>query len=74
MVVGLVALFHKQRGNVTSMNAQGESVLRNILSHPEATNATRHHARFGNIMEIKTPNGQEARFSEDGTVFHGLIE
>ena len=68
------SLFPKATGNATSINAQGKSVLQNILSHPNASTVTRHHGRFGNIMEIKIPNGQGVRFSADGKTFFGFIE
>ncbi|MGB3464929.1 MAG: hypothetical protein WBA74_06660 [Cyclobacteriaceae bacterium] len=68
------SLFPKATGNAASMNAQGKSVLQNIISHPNASTVTRHHRRFGNIMEIKIPNGQGARFSADGKTFFGFIE
>lgn len=53
---------------------QGEAVLKSIIKHPNATTVTRHHARFGKVMEIKIPNGQGARFSADGKTFYGFIE
>lgn len=68
------SLFPKATGNATSMNAQGKSVLQNIVSHPNASTVIRHHGRFGNIVEIKIPNGQGARFSADGKTFFGFIE
>ena len=68
------SLFPKATGNAASINAQGKSVLQNIISHPNASTVTRHHGRFGNIMEIKIPNGQGARFSADGKTFFGFIE
>lgn len=68
------SLFPKATGNAASINSQGQTVLKNIINNPNATTVTRHHARFGNIMEIKIPNGQGARFSADGKTFHGFIE
>jgi len=70
----LGSLFPKATGNAASINAQGEAVLKNIINHPNATTVTRHHARFGDIMEIKIPNGQGARFSVDGKTFYEFIE
>lgn len=68
------SVFPKATGNPASINAQGKRVLQNILINPNATTITRHHARFGNIMEIKLPNRQGARFSADGKIFFGFIE
>jgi hypothetical protein len=70
----LGSLFPKTTGNTASINAQGETILKNIITHPNASTVTRHHGRFGDIMEIKIPNGQGARFSKDGKTFFGFIE
>ena len=66
--------FPTATGNPASINQQGERILNSILNNPAATSSTRHHARFGNILEIKTPGGRGARFSADGKTFLGLIE
>ncbi|WP_340067362.1 RHS repeat-associated core domain-containing protein [Ascidiimonas aurantiaca] len=66
--------FPKVTGNQASINAQGEQILSNILNNPASTTTTRHHARFGDILEVMAPNGQGARFSADGETFIGLIE
>lgn len=68
------SLFPKATGNTASINAQAQSVLKNIINNPNATIVERHHARFGDIMEIKIPNGQGARFSADGKTLYGFIE
>ncbi len=70
----LGSLFPKATGNTASINAQGETILKNIITNPNASTVTRHHGRFGDIMEIKIPNGQGARFSKDGKTFFGFIE
>lgn len=66
--------FEKACGNDVAKNLQGNKVLDSILSDPEASAIVRHHARFGDILEIRTPDGIGARFSADGTVFIGFIE
>ena len=68
------SVFPKATGNPASMNAQGEAVLRNILTNPSATTTVRNHARFGDILEVKVPGGGGARFSADGNNFIGFIE
>jgi RHS repeat-associated protein len=62
------------QGPAASMNQQGVQILEGILSHPQATTTVRHHARFGNILEVKVPGGNGARFSADGKEFIGFIE
>ena len=66
--------FPRAKGNVAAINAQGEKVLSEILTNPSSVTTTRHHARFGNIIEVKAPNGQGARFTADGEKFIGFIE
>ncbi len=66
--------FGQATGSTASLNAQGEKVLKEILKNPASTTTTRHHARFGDILEIKAPNGQGVRFSKDGKKFIGLLE
>ena len=66
--------FPQAKGNPAAMNAQGESVFRDILNNPDVRTITRHHARFGNILEYKLPNGMGARFSRDLNKFFGFIE
>jgi RHS repeat-associated protein len=54
--------FPKATGTASAINAQGETVLRGILTNPNTTVVSRHHARFGNVIEYKLPGGQGARF------------
>jgi hypothetical protein len=68
------SIFPKATGNAATINAQGEAVLNRILTNPNATNAIRHHARFGNVLEYRIPGGQGARFSGDGKTFIGFLE
>lgn len=68
------SLFPKATGSSADMTAQGEKVLNGILTNPKITTTTRHHARFGEILEIKIPGGQGARFSKDGKTFIGFLE
>lgn len=68
------SVFPKATGNAASMNAQGNNVLTEILTHPQVSFTARHHARFGNVVEYKIPGGQGARFSGDGQKFIGFIE
>jgi RHS repeat-associated protein len=66
--------FPKATGNQSDINNQAEIVLSNIINHPDATFTVRHHARFGEILDIKIPGGQGARFTGDGKTFIGFIE
>jgi hypothetical protein len=66
--------FPRATGNPAAMNAQGQTVLDQIITHPDVNSAIRHHARFGDILEYKIPGGQGARFSSNGKTFIGFIE
>ena len=68
------SIFPKATGNAAAINVQGETVLKGILTNPNATNAIRHHARFGKVLEYRIPGGQGARFSGDGKSFIGFLE
>jgi hypothetical protein len=68
------SIFPKATGNIAEINAQGESVLNGILTNPNVGTVTRHHARFGNVLEYRIPGGQGARFSGDGKTFFGFLE
>lgn len=68
------SVFPKATGSISNINAQGESVLKGILSNPNVATGIRHHARFGDVLEYTIPNGQGARFSADAKSFIGFIE
>jgi hypothetical protein len=68
------SVFPKATGNVASINAQGQSILNAILKNPNSKHVIRHHARFGNVLEVIAPNGQGARFTADFKKFIGFIE
>lgn len=68
------SIFPKATGNAAAINAQGQSVLSNILTNPNVQSTVRHHARFGNVLEFRIPGGQGARFSADGKKFIGFLE
>jgi RHS repeat-associated protein len=68
------SLFQKVKGNEAAINAEAEKVLEAILKDPNVTVSTRHHGSLGYITEYKLPNGQGARFAEDGSHFWGFLE
>ena len=68
------SIFPKVTGNAAAINAQGESVLKGILTNPNVVKTVRHHARFGEILEYRIPGGQGARFTSDGKTFIGFLE
>jgi hypothetical protein len=66
------SLFSSVKGNCLSINFQGEKVLREIIECFDTTCVIRYHARFENILEIKNPSGQGARFGLDNKTFIGF--
>jgi hypothetical protein len=69
----LQSKFPKALGNPIALNQQAEIIVNGILTHPQRTVTQRHHARFGNIIDIYVPNGQGVRYDVSGN-FIGLIE
>lgn len=57
---------------LSSINAQGEAVLKGILSNPNIVKTVRHHARFGEVLEYRVPGWQGARFTSSGKTFKGF--
>ena len=66
--------FPKATGNPAAINEQASSILNSIVTNPNAIRTIRHHARFGNVMEVQIPGGQGARFSADGKTFINFLE
>ena len=61
-------------GNPDSINSQGLAALNEILSNQSATRVIRHHARFGEILDIRVPGGTGARFTSDGKTFLHFLD
>ena len=68
------SLYPQATGNVANKNALGNQTLDSILNNPNATSVTRHHAMYGDVLEIRIPNGMGVRFSADGNTFIGFLE
>ncbi|MGY6517589.1 MAG: RHS repeat-associated core domain-containing protein [Lysobacteraceae bacterium] len=67
------SVFPAARGNPAAINRQGQSIVDDILTTPGNTTVTRHHARFGNVTEIRAPDGRGVRYGERGE-FLGFLE
>ena len=48
-------------------------IVDDILTSPGSTTTTRHHARFGDVTEIRAPDGRGVRYDANG-VFIGFLE
>ncbi len=69
----LGSLFPKPKGNPQAINEQASTLVVGILTHSKRTITKRHHARFGNVVEIYAPNGQGIRYDSHNH-FIGFIE
>jgi filamentous hemagglutinin len=67
------SVFPKVFGNPNAINMQAHDIANNILTHPSKTHTQRHHARFGEILDIYAPNGQGIRYNAMGK-FIGFLE
>jgi RHS repeat-associated protein len=65
--------FPEATGNPQSINQQAQKMVDDILTSPSSTAVTRHHARFGEVTEIRAPDGRGIRYGADGK-FIGLLE
>ncbi|MCB9093402.1 MAG: hypothetical protein H6620_12685 [Halobacteriovoraceae bacterium] len=47
------------------INKQGQKVLEELLRNPDKIISKQKHSRFGEIIQVKTPNHYGAWFTED---------
>jgi len=65
--------FPAPKGSPQSINQQGQHIIDDILTIPGGTTVTRNHARFGQVIEIRSPDGRGVRYAADGK-FIGFLE
>jgi hypothetical protein len=65
--------FPNPKGSPASINAQAKAIVDGILNDPSAVTSARRHARFGDIIEVKLPDGRGLRFSPDSKLI-GFLE
>jgi hypothetical protein len=65
--------FPAARGTPSQLNQAGQSIVDDVLTSPGATATTRHRARFGNVTEIRAPDGRGVRCDASGG-FIGFLE
>lgn len=61
-------------GKPEAVNEMGQRHLDQIIDAPDTQWTTRHHARFGDILEGRLADGRGARWSIDGQTFYGFLE
>jgi RHS repeat-associated protein len=65
--------FPTVKGNPDSINRQGQQVVDDILTSPGSTITTRHHARYGDVTEIRASDGRGVRYDKNNN-FMGFLE
>jgi len=65
--------FPAATGNPSQISRAGQNVVDDILTSPGATTTTRHHARYGNVTEVRAPDGRGVRYDSQGN-FMGFLE
>lgn len=65
--------FFQVKGNPTDINVQAIDIVNNILNNPDSRVIQRHHPRFGDIVDIKSPDGQGIRYDAYDN-FIGFLE
>jgi len=64
--------FPKVSGSPEEINRLAQDVTEAILNTPNCSYTRRRHARFGEITDIRTPNGEGIRYDANGN-FIGFI-
>ena len=65
--------FPAARSTPGEINKAGQAVVDEILTAPGSTTTRRHHARFGDVIEVRAPDGRGVRYDESGR-FIGFLE
>lgn len=61
-------------GNAAQNTLQGVQYLERILTNPNASFMVRYTKAFGDVLDVRLPDGTGARWSADGTKFIGFLE
>ena len=65
--------FPRLSGDLASRNATAQGVIDDILTSPGSTFTARSTGRFGEVLDVRAPDGRGVRFGSDGT-FIGILE
>ncbi|MBC7765434.1 MAG: hypothetical protein H7Y41_03030 [Hyphomonadaceae bacterium] len=61
-------------GNAAKNTEQGMNYINKILNDPNATSTVRNTKAYGDVLDIRLPNGMGARWSADENTFVGFLE
>jgi len=64
----------KVSGNASQNTKYGLEYVNSILSNPNSTFINRNTKAFGDVLDVRLPNGTGARWSADGITFIGFLE
>lgn len=67
------SVFPEVAGGPKALNPAGRDALEGILNDPGKTVVSRSHPSLGEVVDIRTPGGQGARFTKDGK-FIGFLD
>ncbi|UYK76780.1 hypothetical protein NG825_20680 [Xanthomonas sacchari] len=65
--------FLAAKGSAATISSAGQEVVEEILSNPNSVATSRYHARFGNIIDVRAPDGRGVRIDSNGKLI-GLLE
>jgi len=65
--------FPAGRGSPADLNKAGQEIVDDILTDPGSTFSARRHAMYGNVIEVRTPDGRGVRYGK-GKEFMGFLE
>lgn len=65
--------FPAPKGNPSAINQTGQNIVDDILTTPGSSVTTRHHARYGQVTEVRAPDGRGVRYGPDGKMI-GFLE
>ena len=54
--------------------AQGIKYIKDILGNPNSTYTVRNTKAFGDVLDVRLPDGTGARWTADGKTFLGFLE
>ncbi len=72
MAADPVVRFRKREVIPCDINQTAQDIVRDILTNPGSTTTSRHHARLGEVTEIRAPDGRGVRFDANGN-FIGFL-
>ncbi|WP_085832445.1 hypothetical protein [Clostridium merdae] len=61
-------------GNVAKNTEQGINYLNQVLDNPNSTAAVRNTKAYGDVLDVRMPDGTGVRYSADGKSFIGFLE